>query len=405
MNSLEAQLAHMGMRQDAVKLDEVAPPAPADQPAHSLMLQSTDSELAPEVQSNKAKPDETQQPATISEKTTEYLPDSARSGGSKRIKAARIRLAQFARKKDSSLQRLSVKGVDGDERTFMRRKADSDSPSLGDKLRQVVEEAARTKAGDGESAIGLGDELMVFSASAEAWVSGEVVAVTEKEVQVQYSVDGHVRQKWGETVLLSQFVALSVSLTVEGITIAVPLISSELRRNKKTQDAKARSSAAGDDDAGLPTREISDQSVKRVLLPQEKMRAKRVLLRVPESRTRDSIKELVIWTYSCELFHGMSLSQRRKICMEADGVCTKESGVVMRAGDSQCAQELTIMFDGRSVCKMVMLFRFAAPPVPLALKMHHLQIIRSGAKSTTALSRRAKKSLQPAMPSTASFRA
>ena len=92
-----------------------------------------------------------------------------------------------------------------------------------------------------------------------------------------------------------------------------------------------------------------------MLLPQEKMRAKRVLLRVPESRTRDSAKELVIWTYSCELFHGMSLSQRRKICMEADGVCTKESGVVMRAGDSECAQDLTIMFDGRSVCKIVML--------------------------------------------------
>ena len=139
------------------------------------------------------------------------------------------------------------------------------------------------------------------------------------------------------------------------MSTGVPLISSELRRNNKAQDAKARSSAAGDDDAELPTREINDQSVKRVLLPQEKMRAKRVLLRVPESRTRDSAKELVIWTYSCELFHGMSLSQRRKICMEADGVCTKESGVVMRAGDSKCAQDLTIMFDGRSVCKIVML--------------------------------------------------
>ena len=123
MNSLQAQLAHMGMRQDAVKLDEVAPPAPADQPVHSLMLQSTDSELAPEVQSNKAKPDETQQPATISEKT-EYLPElTVRSSGSKRIKAARVRLAQFAKKRNSSLHRMSVKGADGDERTFTRRKA------------------------------------------------------------------------------------------------------------------------------------------------------------------------------------------------------------------------------------------------------------------------------------------
>ena len=200
MNSLQAQLAHMGMRQDAVKLDEVAPPAPADQPAHSLMLQSTDSELAPEVQSNKAKPDETQQPATISEKT-EYLPElTVRSSGSKRIKAARVRLAQFAKKRNSSLHRMSVKGADGDERTFTRRKAGSDSPSLGDKLRQVVEEAARTKAGDGESAIELGDELMVFSASAEAWVPGEVVAVTEKEVQIRYAVDGTFRQKCKATI-------------------------------------------------------------------------------------------------------------------------------------------------------------------------------------------------------------
>ena len=171
-----------------------------DQPAHSLMLQSTDSELAPEVQSNKAKPDETQQPATISEKT-EYLPElTVRSSGSKRIKAARVRLAQFAKKRNSSLHRMSVKGADGDERTFTRRKAGSDSPSLGDKLRQVVEEAARTKAGDGESAIELGDELMVFSASAEAWVPGEVVAVTEKEVQIRYAVDGTFRQKCKATI-------------------------------------------------------------------------------------------------------------------------------------------------------------------------------------------------------------
>ena len=194
MNSLQAQLAHMGMRQDAVKLDEVAPLAPADQPAHRLMLQSTDSELAPEVQSNKAKPDETQQPAPISEK------NAVRSSGSKRVKAARVRLAQFAKKRNSSLHRMSVKGADGDERTFTRRKAGSDSPSLGDKLRQVVEEAARTKAGDGESAIELGDELMVFSASAEAWVPGEVVAVTEKEVQIRYAVDGTVRQKCKATI-------------------------------------------------------------------------------------------------------------------------------------------------------------------------------------------------------------
>ena len=45
--------------------------------------------------------------------------------------------------------------------------------------------------------------------------------------------------------------------------------------------------------------------------PREKGRARAVLMRVPETRKADAVKELVAWTYCADIFHGLSAHARR----------------------------------------------------------------------------------------------
>jgi hypothetical protein len=42
-------------------------------------------------------------------------------------------------------------------------------------------------------------------------------------------------------------------------------------------------------------------------------------MRVPTARTLDSVRELVAWTYYVDLFHGLTLGERQRLCLEARG--------------------------------------------------------------------------------------
>ena len=159
-------------------------------------------------------------------------------------------------------------------------------------------------------------------------IQAVVVALAAKEIQVSYNIGGRVDGK---------------NLRVKWVVIN----SSDVRRSKHP---KGSPEVAGDDDDIGVTDEsvaICEETAKQRLSPMVQQRAKRVLMRVPDVRTIGAVKELIIWTYSCNMFSELSLSQRRAICLEMDGVLIPESGKVALTGDKQFGDDVTVIFDGR----------------------------------------------------------
>ena len=99
-----------------------------------------------------------------------------------------------------------------------------------------------------------------------------------------------------------------------------------------------KQAAAGDADEFLRKRQ-------RIRIgPREKGRARAVLMRVPETRKADAVKELVAWTYCADIFHGLSDKQRRQICLEARGEAVEESGTLISVG--QDAPGIKVIMEG-----------------------------------------------------------
>ena len=57
-------------------------------------------------------------------------------------------------------------------------------------------------------------------------------------------------------------------------------------------------------------------------------------MRVPEARKPEMLKELVAWTYSADVFHGLSEKERKLLCMEAQGELTPRHGAVVSHGEA-----------------------------------------------------------------------
>ena len=161
--------------------------------------------------------------------------------------------------------------------------------------------------------IQVGEECEVFSESAGTYVKAKVVQLSDaddtdaeksSEVLVQYEgTGGQLRQRW-------------VSVT-----------STEFKR------------AAGEDqNRGVPKlsaaaeRKHQKERQRHRLGPTEKARARGVLMRMPETRKPDSLKEVVAWTHSVDIFYGLTERERRELCMDVSQGQIAET-TVMSVGD------------------------------------------------------------------------
>ena len=164
--------------------------------------------------------------------------------------------------------------------------------------------------------IQVGEKCQVFSESAGTYVEAQVIALRDRdeedesavesaEVQVQYiGADGTERQRW------------------------VSVASSEFRRagvEDESEDAKA---------AAAEELKYQRERQRYRLGPVEKQRARATLMRVPEARKPEMLKELVAWTYSADVFHGLSEKERKLLCMEAQGELTPRHGAVVSHGEA-----------------------------------------------------------------------
>jgi hypothetical protein len=206
----------------------------------------------------------------------------------------------------------------------------------------------------------VGDRLEIFSVSNQQWCPGKVVAIAGEEVQILYHTasrddDSNTRTKW------------------------IPTNSSDLR-NPPTYSSEIDASFPSVKD---PTAQVqlSAESTKQKLPPHAKEVARRTLMRVPSARKKHTIKELVAWTYSCNAFSGLTLAQRRNICMEAKGVKTSESDAIVTRGDKSFGDSLTIIFDGLAAIYTTRKDKpadaIAPQPKRLSLKLQAMQRRRS----------------------------
>ena len=166
----------------------------------------------------------------------------------------------------------------------------------------------------------VGDVVEFFTERNSSWVPVTVTAMNDKQVQIQFGAD--MSQKW------------------------VAIGSTDLRRQASEQLLSPR---AGQEDFQVGGITISEQTARQQLTATVKLRARRALLRVPEVRTKESIRELVLWTYTCNMFSGLTLAQRRAICLAAEGVETAPSSTLVKVGDEAFGESLTIMFSGKVV--------------------------------------------------------
>ena len=101
----------------------------------------------------------------------------------------------------------------------------------------------------------------------------------------------------------------------------VSAISSEFRR-------KIHQDASNDVSVGKKMQEHEQ------LTDEQKTRAKAALLRIPAARVKDSVRELVQWTYLVDLFHGLSYRERQALCMECDGELVDQHEALVGVGQS-----------------------------------------------------------------------
>ena len=202
-----------------------------------------------------------------------------------------------------------------------KKKKKKCAESLMEKL-EIYEVNKRRLEKMATSAVEVGEKCEVYSESAGGFVAATVISVRERgetdagaeyldEVEVQYvGSDGGYRKRW------------------------VGVTSSEFKRGIIT----LKQAAAGDTD------EFRRKRQRYRIGPKEKRRARAVLMRVPETRKADAVKEMVAWTYCADIFHGLSDKQRRQICLEARGEAVEENGTLISVG--QDAPGIKVIMEG-----------------------------------------------------------
>ena len=145
----------------------------------------------------------------------------------------------------------------------------------------------------------MGEKVQIFSGSAGGWVPGKVTELVDGDARVRYFVGGEEREK------------------------LVAAVSTELKRKLTSADLDLK--MAGGQKTGKG-KEYPDSNAMA--------RAKAALMRVASARTKDSIRELVAWTYFVDLFHGLTLGERQQLCMEAEGERFGAHEPLVRAGQT-----------------------------------------------------------------------
>ena len=153
-----------------------------------------------------------------------------------------------------------------------------------------------------------GEKLQIFSSSAGSWVPGVVTELVDGDARVRYEVGGARREK------------------------LVATVSTELRRTLVTAV----------DPTSNGTRTGRGRTLH--LTPPAMVRAKAALMRMPSSRTLNAIRELVEWTYSVDLFHGLNLAERQKLCMEVTADSFDNHQPLVQAAQAESA--IQVLFSG-----------------------------------------------------------
>jgi len=185
----------------------------------------------------------------------------------------------------------------------------------------------------------VGEKCQLYSRDTDEWVSGKVVAV---------NASGGVCVQWEETAAPasprsgggsprasprrgSDGRAASDTITREQW---VSQTSSEFRRagssnsnepkddNDDDADPEASSQPKSNGAAATPAAATSKKSglqreqeaKQRRLAPPEKKLARQALLRGPNKRSSAQIKAMVAWTYTADLFYGLTEKERKVLC-------------------------------------------------------------------------------------------
>ena len=77
----------------------------------------------------------------------------------------------------------------------------------------------------------------------------------------------------------------------------------------------------------------------------ELVKARQALQVLPESRTQDQIVDLVKWTLDLEIFYGLTMEQRNKICAKAEARHGTPGKPVLRVGDQSTS--ILLIMDGQ----------------------------------------------------------
>ena len=262
-----------------------------------------------------------QRPDPAAEPSEEESPDDSSPNRSERLLARRFWAASGGGAEEGS-SRTREMADHARHQAKQKKTADTLEKKLGlyeESKRRLDKMAAATgvrKDGHADAVqVQVGEKCEVYSESTGTYVPATVVGVREDdeasdvestdEVEVKYvGSDGEERTRW-------------VSVT-----------SSEFKR---AAPAAAPLSAEALND----TEEFLKKRQKYRLGPWEKARARAVVMRVPETRKPDTIKEMVAWTYSADIFHGLTEKERKKLCLEARGEVVEENGTLIAIGQDK----------------------------------------------------------------------
>jgi hypothetical protein len=124
-------------------------------------------------------------------------------------------------------------------------------------------------------------------------------------------------------------------------------------------------------DVGAVTTGAELVAARVVLTDSDIANAKRVLLRQPQTRRTEHVKELVQWLRASDLFYGLSKSERTDLMMGVTGRLVEEHDVIVSAGDSH--PKIHVVVTG--CCEM---YHFLGGECNVAA-IHHISHIALGA--------------------------
>jgi hypothetical protein len=235
------------------------------------------------------------QPSSISEDSALVSPKSSPVSSPRALEAAPADSRLHPKLRNMKVPANGSKSLDEKLLAYQATRQKLDHLAAATGVRRDTQSDAAT--------IVVGERCEVFSPEANDYVFGDVIQVKDEQVRVRYSVA--TDKKKAAPKATARWVHQG---------------SSEFRRAGTVTEAS--SSFVREKSASF-----------RRLTALEKQRAFQVLLREPEERTAETVEGLVAWTYSSDLFYGLSEKERRRICIDAEGEETAEDEALINVGE------------------------------------------------------------------------